>query len=112
MRRLIGRFFCLGFLFRVSFSLSLRKFLVTRHIYTKKIKTRRGTYCERFFCASRLALCVFDVLLFAEREREGEESLFLSNNARICLHFVFLHIAKNEKFGLAKRTQRRMDVVF
>jgi len=56
---------------------------------------------------------VFDVLLFAEREREEEEeSLFLSNNARICLHFVFLHIAKNEKFGLAKRTQRRMDVVF
>ena len=113
MRRLIGRFFCLGFLFRVSFSLSLRKFLVTRHIIRRRLRRVRGTYCERFFCASRLALCVFDVLLFAEREREEEEeSLFLSNNARICLHFVFLHIAKNEKFGLAKRTQRRMDVVF
>ena len=56
--------------------------------------------CSMCFCSQR------------EDMEEEEESLFLSNNARICLHFVFLHIAKNEKFGLAKRTQRRMDVVF
>ena len=88
---------------------------MTRTAYDALLFAEREREREEslFLCASRLALCVFDVLLFAEREREEEEeSLFLSNNARICLHFVFLHIAKNEKFGLAKRTQRRMDVVF
>ena len=82
VRRLIGRFF----LFRVfrnpkllaSFLSLLRKFLVTRHIYTKKIKTRKRYVCERFFCASRLALSAYDALLFAERGYGGGGGVSLS----------------------------------
>ena len=59
-------------------------------------------------CDSHLSIrCAF----VAEREREGEESLFLSN-ARMrdenrCISFFF--IAKNEKFGREKDTNA--DVV-
>ena len=55
---------------------------------------------------------VFDVLLFAERERERERggvSLSLEQRAHVCDEnhcFSFFFVAKNEKFGLAKRTQR------
>ena len=71
----------------------LRKFLVTRHIYTKKIKTRKRYVLRTFFlCFATRTLRVRCAFVRREREREEEESLFLSNNARIwcCISFFFI----------------------
>ena len=83
VRRLIGRFF----LFRVfvSFlSVFAQIFGYASHI-RRRLRRVRGMFANVFFvlCDSH---CIRYTFVSREREREGEESLFLSNNnARICV---------------------------
>ena len=61
---------------------------------------------------------VFDVLLFAEREREREreeESLFLSNNARMCvMRIIAFRFSSSRKMRnlVSRKGHREADVVF
>ena len=59
---------------------------------------------------------VFDVLLLAEREREREEeSLFLSNNARMCvMRIIAFRFSSSRKMRnlVSRKGHREADVVF
>ena len=90
------------------------KFLVSV-IYTKKKKTCKRYVLRTFFlCFVTRTLCSTCFCSQRERERERERerggvSLSLEQRAHVCdeNHCIsFFFIAKNEKFGLAKRTQR------
>ena len=86
------------FLFRVyaSFSLS-RKFLVTRHIYTKKIKTRKRYVLRTFFlCFATRTLCVRCAFVRRERERERGGGVSLSLEQRAYM-FAFRFSSYREK---------------
>lgn len=93
----------------LSFSLS-RLSRILSAIYKKKIKTFKRYVLRTFFLCSRFVTCSMRYFCYQREDmEEEEESLFLSN-ARMrdenrCISFFF--IAKNEKFGLAKRTQTR-----
>ena len=98
---------CLGFSLCLFLSLSLAHFWLSVTL-KEDLDDDKEVRCERFFLCF-VTRTAFDMTFVAEREREGEESLFLSN-ARMRdenrLHFVFPSSRKMRNL-VAKRTQTR-----
>ena len=92
------------------------KFLVSV-IYTKKKKTCKRYVLRTFFlCFVTRTLCSTCFCSQREREREREEeSLFLSNNARMCvMRIIAFRFSSSRKMRnlVSRKGHREADVVF